>query len=145
MTREVPSFAVDFDDKSLYPRPGALTTITTGSVGLVSSSVLWVEGSGLNSGAVSGFWLRTGDHSHLSAKGNNRRQQCYEGKSELATDGGVVEGKPSRQLAVALPGPLAVGSLAQDAREAGGTMAALMVVAGATVLTAQQRVVTHMS
>lgn len=57
----------------------------------------------------------------------------------------MIEGGPPRQLVIALPGALAASSLAQDARETGGTMAPLMVVARATVLTAQHRVVTHPS
>lgn len=55
----------------------------------------------------------------------------------------MMEGGPSRQLVITLPGALAASSLAQDAREAGRTMAPLMVVARATVLTAQHRIVTH--
>lgn len=51
----------------------------------------------------------------------------------------------SRQLVIAVSGTLAASSLTQDAREAGGTMAALMVVARAAILTAQHRVVTHPS
>lgn len=43
----------------------------------------------------------------------------------------------------ALAGPLAAGSLAQDAREARGTVASLVVVARAAVLTAQHGVVAH--
>lgn len=61
------------------------------------------------------------------------------------TDVGNVEGGLSRQLVIALPGALAANSLTQDTREAGGTMASLMVVARAAVLTAQHRVVTHPS
>lgn len=57
----------------------------------------------------------------------------------------MIEGGPSRQLVIALPGALAASSLAQDAREAGGTVAPLMVVARAAVLTAQHSVVTHPS
>lgn len=56
-----------------------------------------------------------------------------------------MEGVLSRQLVVTLPGALAASSLTQDAGEAGGTMAPLMMVASATVLTAQHRVVTHPS
>jgi len=57
----------------------------------------------------------------------------------------MMEGGLSRQLVITLPGALAASSLAQDAREARGTMAALMVVARASVLTAQHRVVTDSS
>lgn len=47
-------------------------------------------------------------------------------------------------MVVTLPaGALAAGSLAQDAREARGAVASLVVVAGAAVLTAQHRVVAH--
>lgn len=47
-------------------------------------------------------------------------------------------------MVVALPaGPLAAGSLTQDAREAWGAVASLVVVAGAAVLTAQHRIVAH--
>lgn len=60
-------------------------------------------------------------------------------------DGGVFEGGPSGQFVVTLSGPLAASSLAQDAREAGGAMAPLVVVARAAVLTAHHRVVTHPS
>lgn len=56
-----------------------------------------------------------------------------------------MEGGLSRQLVIALPRALATGSLTQDACEAGGTMAPLMVVARATVLTALHCVVTHTS
>lgn len=55
------------------------------------------------------------------------------------------EGGSSRQLVLALPGALAASSLAQDTREARGTVAPLMVVARAAVLTAQHRVVAHPS
>lgn len=48
-------------------------------------------------------------------------------------------------MVVTFPGAQAVSSLAQDAREAGGAIAPLMVVARAAVLTAQHRVVTHSS
>ncbi len=92
---------------------------------------------------VLGFWLRMGDHSDLSAKGNNQLQKHDESKRELAANGGMIEGGPSRQLVITLPGALAASSLTQDAREAGGTMAPLMVVARAAVLTAQHRIVTH--
>lgn len=40
-------------------------------------------------------------------------------------------------------GALAAGSLAQDAREAWGAVASLVVVAGTTVLTAQHGIVAH--
>lgn len=56
-----------------------------------------------------------------------------------------MEGGPPGQLVVTLPGALAARSLAQDAREAGGTVATLVVVARAAVLTAQHRVVAHPS
>lgn len=58
---------------------------------------------------------------------------------------GVMEGGVSRGLVATLPRALAAGPLAQDACEAGGTVAPLMVVARAAVLTAQHRVVTHSS
>lgn len=57
----------------------------------------------------------------------------------------MIERGPSRQLVITLPGPLAASSLAQDAREARGTMASLVVVARATVLTTQHRIVAHPS
>lgn len=47
-------------------------------------------------------------------------------------------------MVVALPtGALAAGSLAQDAREARGAVASLVVVAGTAVLTAQHGIVAH--
>lgn len=53
-------------------------------------------------------------------------------------------GGSPRRVVVALPaGALAAGPLAQDAREAWGAVASLVVVAGAAVLTAQHRVVAH--
>lgn len=57
----------------------------------------------------------------------------------------MMEPCPSRQLVITLSGTLAASSLAQDACEAGGTVAPLMVVARAAVLTAQHRVVAHPS
>lgn len=86
-----------------------------------------------------------GSRSGLSAQQNNRKQEHCEGESKLVADAGKIEGGLSRQLVIALPGALAANSLTQDSREAGGTMAALMVVARAAVLTAQHRVVTHPS
>lgn len=79
----------------------------------------------------------------LSAKESHLQQQRREDERELASDVAKMEGGLSRQLVLALPGALAADSLAQDAREAGGTMAPLMLVARAAVLTAQHRVVTH--
>lgn len=64
---------------------------------------------------------------------------------EPAADSGLIEGGSSRQLVIALPGPLAVSSLAQDAREAGRTVAPLVVVARAAVLAPQHGVVAHPS
>lgn len=63
----------------------------------------------------------------------------------VAACGAMMERGLSRQLVIAVSWTLAASSLAQDAREAGGAMAALMVVARAAVLTAQHRVVTHPS
>lgn len=60
-------------------------------------------------------------------------------------DGWMIEGGPSRQLVITLPGPLAASSLTQDACEAGGTMASLVVVACAAVLTTQHCVVAYPS
>lgn len=57
----------------------------------------------------------------------------------------MMEGGPSRQVVITLLSALAASSLTQDTGEARGTMAPLMVVASATVLTAQHRVVTHPS
>lgn len=57
----------------------------------------------------------------------------------------MIEGGLPRQLVITLPGPLAASSLTQNASEAGGTMAPLMVVACSTVLTAQHRIVAHPS
>lgn len=48
-------------------------------------------------------------------------------------------------MVITLPRPLAASSLAQDACEAGGTMASLVVVARAAVLTTQHCVVAHPS
>lgn len=57
----------------------------------------------------------------------------------------TTERRLSRPLVLALSGPLAAGPLTQDAGEAGGTVAALMVVARAAVLTAQHGVVADAS
>lgn len=64
---------------------------------------------------------------------------------EPEAEGGLIDGGSSRQLIIALAGALAVRSLAQDAREAGGTVAALVVVARAAVLAPQHGVVAHPS
>lgn len=63
----------------------------------------------------------------------------------MGADRVMMEGGLSRRLVITLPGALAPNSLAQDAREAWGTVAPLMVVARSTVLTAQHCVVTHPS
>lgn len=81
----------------------------------------------------------------LSAKGNNWKRNRHKREKKLVAYGAMMELCPSRQLVVTLSGTLAARSLAQDAREAGGTVAALVVVARAAVLTAQHRVVAHPS
>lgn len=102
------------------------------SRGSVSVNViLWVFGWG---------WKAICD---LSAKENNHQPHRHEVTNE--PDGRLTEGGSSRQLVIALPGPLAVSSLAQDAREAGGTVAPLVVVARAAVLAPKHGVVAHPS
>lgn len=93
--------------------------------------------SSVSANVVLGFWLSVRGQPGASAEGNN--QQCDDGEGERRpSDGGP------RRVVVALPGrALAAGSLAQDAREARRAVAALVVVAGAAVLTAQHRVVAH--
>lgn len=63
----------------------------------------------------------------------------------MAADQRLIESGLSRQLVIALACTLAACSFTQDAGEAGGAVAPLMMVACATVLTAQHSIVTHAS